>query len=227
MTWNRKDTWVCVFDILGFSNKINEACNDFSRLMLTSQLDDIFETLQSDIMTHGELEYIAFSDTITIFSPNLEVSSYPWFLLQCTSMIEKSIDVRLPMRGAISVGTAFACDTPPIIIGPSFLEAHEYCEDQDWVGLLLSPSATIRLKNEGIEPLHHDFVNDEIPLRNKEKTNVMAYRFQNGSASFESPHLMPLGEMMSSAPNYAQHKYQRTIEFIKKHYQYLNGINTQ
>lgn len=51
LTWNRKDTWVCVFDILGFKAAMTEADKDFPRAMLTSQLDDIYETLQFDAMT--------------------------------------------------------------------------------------------------------------------------------------------------------------------------------
>jgi hypothetical protein len=65
--------------------------------------------------------------------------------------MNKSIAVSLPLRGAISVGTAFISISPPMIIGPSFIEAHEYCEDQNWIGLLLTPSATTRLRKVGLD----------------------------------------------------------------------------
>jgi hypothetical protein len=174
----------------------------------------------ANTMTHGRLEFIGFSDTIVIFSPDLQIGSYPWFLLQCIHTIERSFAVRLPLRGAISVGTAFTCSDPPIIIGPSFLEAYEYCEDQDWIGLLLAPSATLRLRRDGLEPQRHDFVDDTIPLRKKSRDNVLAYRFQNGEANFESPHLAFLGEMRHFAPETAKGKYSRTMEFIQRHYRY-------
>lgn len=100
---------------------------------MTGQLDDLLGSLDRDVIQHGQLECMVFSDTIVIFAPDLEggnpLRSYGWFSLQCTRLITKSIEIRLPLRGAISVGTAFISASPPIILGPSFLEAHEYCED--------------------------------------------------------------------------------------------------
>ncbi len=219
--WNRRETWVGVFDILGFKHAIRRAEDEFHRLYLTSQIDDILETLNSDIMKHGKLEFLAFSDTFVIFTESLEPPSYPWFLLQCIHTIERSIEVRLPLRGAISVGIAYTSTVPPIVLGEAFIEAYEYSEDQDWIGLLLTPSATRKLREAGLEPLHHDFVNDEIPLREMPKENVLAYRFQNGSANFDSYLLPYLQEMHQLAPEAAKGKYKRTMDFIKKHYRYI------
>lgn len=223
ITWNQKDAWVGVFDILGFKNMIRQTDQDFPRHLLTSKLNDLFEALDHDVMRHGQLEYMVFSDTIVIFASDLEARSYGWFLLQCRILIEKSIAVRLPVRGAISVGTAFISSSPPMIIGPSFLEAHEYCEDQDWVGLLLTPSATLAIRQAGLEPLHHDFVLDDVPLRKTDADNVLAYRFQNGRSSYESPLLTFLEEMKHFAPDKDKDKYAKTIAFIKKHYRYIGS----
>ncbi|MCE5212919.1 MAG: hypothetical protein LLG40_15360 [Deltaproteobacteria bacterium] len=221
--WNQKDAWVGVFDILGFKNLIRQTDQEFPRALLTSKLNDLFEALDHDVMHHGQLEYMVFSDTIVIFAPDLEAHSYGWFLLQCTIIINKSIAVRLPLRGAISVGTAFISSSPPMIIGPSFLEAHEYCEDQNWIGLLLTPSATLAVRRAGLEPLHHDFVLDDVPLRKMSSENVLAYRFHNGMSSFSSPLLKFLGEMKHFAPDQDKGKYDRTMAFIEKHYRYIRS----
>jgi hypothetical protein len=154
ITWIQKDAWVGVFDILGFRNLIRQTDRDFPRYLLTSKLNDLFKALKPDVIQHGQLEYMVFSDTITIFAPDLQARSYGWFLLQCEMLMNKSITGRLPLRGAISVGTAFISVSPPMVIGPSFLEAHEYCENQKWIGLLLTPSATTALRQVGLEPLH-------------------------------------------------------------------------
>lgn len=223
ITWSQKDAWVGVFDILGFKNLIRRGDQEFPRILLTSKLDDLFEALEPDVIQHGQLEYMVFSDTIVIFAPDLETRSYGWFLLQCQTLMNRSITVRLPMRGAISVGTAFISISPPMIIGPSFIEAHEYCEDQNWIGLLLTPSATTALRRFGLEPLHQDFVSDNIPLENMPVDNVLAYRFQNGMSSYESPLLSPLEEMKHFAPDKDKEKYDKTMAFIKKHYRYIGG----
>ena len=223
ITWNQKDAWVGVFDILGFKNLVRQADQEFPRALLTNKLNDLFKVLENDVMQHGQLEYMVFSDTIVIFAPDLEAPSYGWFLLQCRKLMNKSITIRLPLRGAISVGTAFISKLPLMIIGPSFLEAHEYCEDQNWIGLLLTPSATLTLRQAGLEPLHHDFVTDDIPLRKMSLENVLAYRFQNGMSNYASPLLRFLKEMKHLAPDKDKEKYDRTSMHIEKHYRYIGS----
>jgi len=223
ISWNQRDAWVGVFDILGFKNLIRQTDLEFPRALLTSKLNDLFEALDHDVIQHGQLEYMVFSDTIVIFAPDLEARSYGWFLLQCTILINKSIAIRLPLRGAISVGTAFFSSSPPVIIGPSFLEAHKYCEDQNWIGLLLTPSATLAVRQAGLEPLHHDFVLDDIPLRKMSHENVLAYRFQNGMSGYSSPLLKFLEEMKHFAPDKDKGKYSSTMAFIEKHYRHISS----
>ena len=223
VNWSQKDAWVGVFDILGFKNLIRQADQEFPRILLTSKLDDLFAALEPDVIQHGQLEYTVFSDTIVIMAPDLKARSFGWFLIQCEILITRSITVRLPLRGAISVGTAFISTSPPMIIGPSFIEAHEYCEDQNWIGLLLTPSATTALRQVGLEPLQFDFVCDAIPLKNMSVDKVLAYRFHNGMSSFESPLLSFLQEMKHFAPDKDKEKYDNTIAFIKRHYRYIGS----
>jgi hypothetical protein len=223
VTWSQKDAWVGVFDILGFKNLIQKADQELPRAILTSQLNDLFEALEEDIMYHGQLEYIVFSDTIVIFAPDLQPQSYGWFLLQCTNLMNKSISIRLPLRGAISVGTTFISKLPLMIIGTAFLEAYQYCEDQNWIGLLLTPSATTTLRKIGLEPLHYDFVVEDIPLCKMPLENVLAYRFQNGMSNYASPLLSFLEEMKHFAPSKDKIKYDKTILHIQKHYRYIGS----
>jgi hypothetical protein len=222
--WKPRDAFVGVFDILGFKNLIRQTDQEFPRKMLTGQLNDLLGTLDDEnVIEHGRVECMVFSDTIAIFAPDLAgdspLRSYgSKFRSLCTRLITKSIEIRLPLRGAISVGTAFTLTSPPIILGPSFLEAHQYCEDQNWIGLLLTPSATLKFLQAGFDPIRDDFVCDNIPLRKMPSQNVMAYRFQNGMCNFSSPLLPVLDEMRCSAPNCAKEKYTNTIGFIKRHY---------
>ena len=229
--WKQRDAFVGVFDILGFKNLIRQTDQEFPRAKLTGQLDDLLGTVDDqDVREHGQVECMVFSDAIMIFAPDLGDSplhSYGWFHLLCTRLITKSVEIRLPLRGAISVGTAFTSTSPPIILGPSFLEAHQYCEDQDWIGLLLTPSATEKFMKVEFNPIRIDFVSDNnIPLRNMPSKNVMAYRFQNAEANFSSPLLPVLDEMRRLAPCCAKKKYTKTIRFIERHYRYSSGEPT-
>ncbi len=223
LSWSSRQSWVAVFDVLGFGTLLEQADQDLPRAVLTSQIDDLLEVLDSDEKAHGKLESVVFSDTIAIFSPTERPDDYPWFLLQCKNLINQSISIRLPLRGAISVGLTFSAKEHPIILGKPFSEAFQYCEDQDWIGLLLTPSATRALRSAGLEPLHHHFVEGDIPLRRLQREGVLAYRFQDGATSFENPLLHQLQDMQRGAPRNAKLKYARTIEHIQGHHRCIRG----
>lgn len=224
LTWTPSESWVAIFDVLGFKNRLEQAArSEISHRVLTGQINDLIASLDSDARRHGRLNTLVFSDTIVVYTWQAEPRDYPWFLQQCRHLMTESIRVRLPLRGAISVGRIDVAKEYPIVLGRPLLEAHAYAEGQDWVGLLTTPSATTELRRHGLDPLHHDFVADALPLRpGLKREDVLAYRFQNGSANFESWLIPLLREMRQQAPDdEAKAKYDRTIAFISKHYSWL------
>ena len=223
LTWKRRESWVAVFDVLGFAKLVAKSAQDFPRALLTDRLDELLGSLELNEQRHGSLKFLVVSDTIVIFASTQDPSGYPWFLLQCKNLIKDSIRLRLPLRGAISVGTTFVAAEHPIVLGSPFSEAFEYCADQDWIGLLLAPSATRTLRSASLEPLHHHFVTGPVPLRCLSPQDVLAYRFQDGMANFDSPLLPWLREMQHFAPPEAKEKYARTIEHIQRHHRSTDG----
>jgi hypothetical protein len=97
ITWNRKDAWIAVFDILGFRALLRQTDHDFPRALLTDRLDELIKVFEAK-PTEAEVEYLIFSDTILVWSPDLESRSYPWFLEKCIRFITKSISVKLPIH---------------------------------------------------------------------------------------------------------------------------------
>jgi|CXWL01.1.fsa_nt_gi hypothetical protein len=223
--WTRRDCWVAVFDILGFKQLACAADKELPRAVLASQIEDILAEIEKvNGLFGGALKYLVISDTIILFTSGLEPEKYPEILQVCKALIEKSIYIHLPMRGAISVGTMFTCEDPCVFVGPAFIEAYEYCVDQDWIGLLLTPSVSEALKEVKIDPLRHDFVSDDIPLRNKETRNVFAYRLQRGRANYDSPFLLHLRDMQNGyrcTRKEDKEKYEKTINFVNKYYKRL------
>lgn len=147
--WKERDAFVGVFDVLGFKERIRRTDREPKWEVLKGQLADLLETVDDPKWKEfGRVERLVFSDTFVIFAPDLDgdtpLRSYGWFSHLCKRLITKSVEIRLPLRGAISVGTALTSTDPPIILGNPFIEAHEYCENQDWIGLLLTPSATLK-----------------------------------------------------------------------------------
>lgn len=219
LNWTERDAWIAVFDVLGFKTLIRQADILLLREILKSKIEDLIQSLESEqSIKNGCLECFVFSDTLVLIAPDMGSNSYGWFLLACETIITKSIYLELPLRGAISLGPVFVSRNPTILLGSSFVEAYEYCEDQDWIGLILTSSATTALSKNGLDPLRHDFVTHEVPLREKSRDGVLAYRFQNGRANFDSPLLPHLIQMQRNAPEKAKSKYERTLAFIRQHY---------
>lgn len=228
LIWRERNAWIAVFDILGFANLAARADDDFARSLLFGKLEDLLSVLDDPLIRqHAKLDVRVISDTIILFAPDVQPQSYPWLMQLSKALIEKSITCRLPLRGAISIGKAFTSDSPPIFVGPAFIEAYRYCEDQDWVGLLLTPSSATALRAGGLEPSRHGFATGEIPMRNCPAEGVLAYRLQrDGATNFESPLLAPLQEMRQQASSAAiRAKYDRTIQFLTHNYQRLQTRN--
>jgi hypothetical protein len=148
---------------------------------------------------------------------------YSTLLDAAKEFITRCIYIRIPLRGAISVGIVHLTDDGKTIIGKTFVEAYEYCEDQDWLGLIITPNAVAKAELYNLFPAKHGFTNKDIPMRKKEKRDtIYAYTFCDGPSNFESPLLPILNEMKIRAEgekNIA--KYGRTIEFIKKNRRYF------
>jgi hypothetical protein len=219
--WATRKIYIAHFDILGFKSRINNDDSSLPIVILKETIDEILEELQKGINNFSSsIGYTYYADTFIIFSKTEDSSGYPALVRAAKNLILCCITNRLPVRGAIAYGEVSFRHDERIIIGKAALESYTYCEDQDWIGLLLTPTACQQLKSIGIEPIRHGFINKDIPLRTSKLQNesVYAYRFINGSTSYECPQLSLLQEMRDRAPEDAKKKYQSTIDFIKKYY---------
>ncbi len=219
--WESHDTWISYFDILGFKSSLESADQPPTLERLKKKIDSVISELEKEIEKHDEsIDYLFYADTFILFSKNNKIGDYPSLIRASKTFINKCIRERIPIRGAISFGHVQFGYKKKIIIGKAFLDAHVYSEDQDWIGLILTPSATNELNSHELHPVRHGFINKDIPLRKylDAKELVFAYKFINGSTNFKCPLLTPLKEMRSLAPESVKVKYSNTIEFIKKHY---------
>lgn len=157
-----------------------------------------------------------------MFTQDDSAKSYTVIQRAAKHFLEKCLYSSIPIRGAISVGSFVRGHDNRSLMGRAFVDAHVFGEDQDWIGLILTPDAIRKARSYGLEPTHHDFIfSADIPMRDFCSTDVLAYRFQNGSANFSSPLLSFLEGMKHKAGTSHSGKHERTIEFIKKHYRYV------
>lgn len=219
--WITYSAWIAHFDILGFKYIISKDSEYLTLEIVKSTISEVLKELNDDISTFNEnVDYLCYADTFIIYSKSEKVNDYPGFIRVSKNFIHKCIYKRLPIRGAVSFGEITFGHQKKIIMGRAFLESYDYGEDQNWLGLILTPSASLKLKAEGLEPIRHGFVNQDIPLRKHSifDDRVYAYCFINGSTNYECVLLPALREMMHFAPIKEKVKYENTIKFIEKHY---------
>lgn len=224
--WSASTCWLASFDILGFKNLINIDGGTIEAEFVQEDYEETLNHLQSrcEAYSPGCLDYCWISDTFIMFSPDDSAKSYTVIQQAAKHFIEKCLYSKIPIRGAVSVGTLIRSSDNRTLMGKACIDAYIHGEDQDWLGLILTPNAIKKVRSYGLEPTHHDFISsNEIPMRKYCDKEVLAYRFQNGSSNYSSP-LLPLLESMKQAAG-LQHfaKYERTIAFIKKHYRYLSS----
>ncbi|MBU4343975.1 MAG: hypothetical protein L6247_00875 [Desulfobacteraceae bacterium] len=219
--WNSYQAWVAYFDILGFKSIIEHEDQSFELELLKRKLDEVIIKLEKKIEAKSKhVKYQQYADTFIIYSKTQDVVDYGPFLRVCKDFISNCIYKRLPIRGAISYGELIFGHDKKVLIGKAFLESYVYGEDQNWIGLILTPSASTQLLSNNLNPLRHGFINQDIPMRKFSifDDKIYAYIFINGSTSCKCPALPMLKEMYSKAPKKEKAKYKNTIKFIEKYY---------
>ncbi len=90
-------------------------------------------------------EVLSISDTIAIFtsaSPQVAIGIHAEL---CSWALSYSLEQELPLRGAISYGKYSIADN--IMLGYAVDEAASWHETTDWIGVVLTPSAKMYLRN--------------------------------------------------------------------------------
>lgn len=143
-----------LFDVLGFEALHAE--------IGTTRLYDIYQELidkvttkesYSTLQTFNEpkvawtmlgsvpLRYQYFSDTIILWTPLLPEFISP-FCARCADVICESIMMGLPLRGAISAGSAILNKNKGVFLGAPIIEAARVENQQNWIGVSFCPSFT-------------------------------------------------------------------------------------
>lgn len=212
------NAWVAYFDLLGFKEKLKTS----PMFIIQDELDEIVQDLRALAKEFEEnLAYLFYADTFIFYSKSDENKHYPGLLLAATYFMEKCIYKGTALRGAISFGEIAVGHDSRIMMGGAFLESHRYGEDQNWLGLILTPKASDQLQKMNLDPRRHGFIYGEIPWKKCAESSgeVHAYSFCRGESNFPCPLLPKLREMQHFSPrDRDKEKYKKTIEFLEKHW---------
>lgn len=248
--WIHSECWIACFDILGFKKLVSFENDDrYEALDVISIYDETLEHLRKSCNWYfdGCVNYFCLSDTFVMFTSDDTAEGYDVIEKAAKYFMEKCLYVRIPLRGAISVGSFTMSYDNRAFMGKAAVEAFEYAEDQNWIGLILTPTAIKKIESYNLD-LINDFIPstptpksksflkllmqmlgylkrhvayDEIPMRKFRHEKVYAYRFQNGASNMSNRFLPALQDMKSQADDKYKSKYERTEKFIQKYYQQL------
>ena len=138
----KKSGYIAVLDVLGFSERIARE-SDPGR-----GLDAYIDTVANTVAPHEGLGRILFSDTVVLFSFGDDSESFRQLSLVASRLLYSLIESEVPVRGAIAHGDFARSDgagSGTVLAGRPIVEAHNYEAIQQWIGIMLAPSALRKL----------------------------------------------------------------------------------
>ena len=137
--------WIGYFDLLGTKELIRENIHPKVFKVYSKAIEE-FQKWKDNL---PDIQPIWFSDTFIIYSEDRSISGFSeldhisrWFYYYL-------IMEQIPVWGAISYGQFYADKNNHLFFGESLIEAYIYSEAQDWLGLILCPSAEHILNSQG------------------------------------------------------------------------------
>lgn len=213
-----KNRWFCYLDLLGFTNLVRS--RDVGAVI--ELYEEAISKLELGASTkrHLGLSCSWFSDTFIIFTRGDSPEEFTWLEQASRLFFQRLILAAIPARGAISHGKLYSNLEKNIFVGEALIEAYEYGEDQDWLGLLLAPSVYRRLEGTQLD-VRQRYNYRRAPaqgvMRKQSAEKVFAYIFNNATLSGSNPLLTAIRSMKRASPEPFRGKYERAEKFIAKH----------
>lgn len=146
---------LALLDVLGFKTwlknvGIDEVHAKYEELIATAVLKPPDRCLglagelqgpQYTVLFSLPVRYAYFSDTILLWLPLDRLFPAP-FISRCANLVCDALKAGIKLRGAIALGEAVLHKASSTYIGPPLVEAAELEKAQNWMGVMLSHSAT-------------------------------------------------------------------------------------
>jgi hypothetical protein len=129
--------YVAFLDVLGFSALIAE---DRDGTRLQGYLDSLTEAVGS-----ADIHFVVFSDSIVLTIEGTDPTRLLYICSSCSRLMYRLITKNIAIRGAIACGEfvreSVASGLSIFVAGRAIIDAYRYEQLQDWVGVMLTPSA--------------------------------------------------------------------------------------
>lgn len=212
--------WVALFDLLGTT-----------QLIATGRESDVIraysvamERITARADEPSELGALWFSDTFVIASKDSSPSAFAAIDSAARGFMIELLINRIPARGAIAVGRVYLDTHRVVAFGPALLEALRYGDNQDWIGLIMCPSAAAGVRTMGLSFPRLNWVEFQVPWSPERRPPDAPFQlpaYLLGASGSVNGHNVCRDAMvaMSSplAPSRQRDKYQRSIQFLDDH----------
>ena len=144
--------WVAYFDILGFKNETR--LNTGQLPVLAYMYKEVVDRINGEPKElTQQYDCFWFSDSFLFYSLDDSIDSYKIIHFAATHFFEYMIITKKwPLRGAMTAGDFYADRNSNIYLGEAIIDAHNFTEKQDWIGLVLTPNAHAKLVASGYAP---------------------------------------------------------------------------
>lgn len=230
---------VAFLDLLGFSDLVSR--HDFSAV-----LHAYFQQIRASVTGLSErLRYVSFSDSLVIYSSELSYDAAQELMCSvadlCFNLLTKH---QLAIRGSITTGSLsfYRNDNDVVVAGPPIVEAYRYENQQDWIGVIVTPRLIEKLPNlvsyadfGNLRSPKVNFFREQIhwklslqrcqtvPFKNNQHFNGLAI-VPHSHTCIDSCHILDdlkeyhtsLDRLLLIAPSPdAQQKYRKTMIFVE------------
>jgi len=156
-TWGEinGNCWVVYFDILGFKNKIFDFEKGNGPCHLDVFVKNFYEKLKNEQKIQssyhpGKIFITWFSDSFIFFTSNDSADSFGCVAGAikgfCRALIKKS----WTFTAAIGFGQLYAHKGQNVLLGSGLIDAYQYAEKQNWIGIVVTPKANKKLRQMGV-----------------------------------------------------------------------------
>lgn len=227
------DCWVACFDLLGFRDKIKNLKKPNSlKAEVNVYFKEILEKAKEGAKQHQELlpniQYGFYSDTFFFYIAVDETGlSYTVIDSLAKQFFVECIWKRRPLCGALSFGLFHAEKKENIYIGPAFIDAYQYVEKQEWIGLVITPKACCKLKEYDFKPFNNlEYTAYDVPVKGKkefkygkitiplETENLFSYKHYIHNQIENRINQMKKEAENKGADQSILFKYENTLKFI-------------
>jgi hypothetical protein len=128
------DGFVALLDVLGFRGIV---ATDRDNSVVITYLQSVQAALAD-----SAVETIVFSDSIVLTKSGTSADDLHELVVACSGLMGELMRQNIPVRGAVSYGKFVRSQikSSAFLAGSPIVEAYDYEQRQEWVGVLLTPS---------------------------------------------------------------------------------------